>query len=62
MTKTELKLEIQKALDHVPEHLLQDVLNLLKDMQKQTDEKSVLAPALRQILDQDKELLEKLAH
>jgi hypothetical protein len=35
MTKTEIKLEIQKALDGVPENVLHDILNLLKGLQNE---------------------------
>jgi hypothetical protein len=35
MTKTEIKIEIQKVLDNVPENFLQDILDLLKGLQNQ---------------------------
>ena len=61
MTKTEIKNEIQKVLDNVPENVLQDVLDLLKGLQNQPTDKLELTHSLRQILTEDKELLEKLA-
>jgi hypothetical protein len=60
MTKAEIKLEIQKVLDNVPENILQDILSLLKGLQgKSTDIE--LTHSLRQILTEDKELLDRLA-
>lgn len=61
MTKTEIKTEIQKVLDNIPENILQDVLDLLKGLQNQSGDKLELTHSLRQILAEDKELLEKLA-
>ncbi len=61
MSKTEIKSEIQKVLDSVPENILQDVLDFLKELQDQPADKIRLTNNLRQILSEDKELLEKLA-
>jgi hypothetical protein len=61
MTKAQLKTEIQMALDNVPENVLQDVLDFLKAIQHQPTDKVRLANNLRQILSEDKELLERLA-
>ncbi|MBA3665445.1 MAG: hypothetical protein H0W61_14715 [Bacteroidetes bacterium] len=61
MTKTEIKSEIQKVLENVPENVLKDILDLLKDLQNQPGENLKLTHSLRQILSEDKELLEKLA-
>jgi hypothetical protein len=61
MTKTQLFSEIQKVLDNVPETILQDVLDFLKALQDQPADKIKLANNLRQILSEDRELLEKLA-
>jgi hypothetical protein len=61
MTKTEIKIEIQKVLDNVPENVLQDILDLLKGLQNQPLDKLEITHSLRQILAEDKELLEKLA-
>jgi hypothetical protein len=61
MTKTEIKIEIQKALDNVPENVLQDILDLLKSLQNQPGDRLKLTQSLRQILLEDKELLGKLA-
>lgn len=61
ITKTQIQTEIQKVLDGVPESILQDVLDFLKALQDQPAEKVGLTNNLRQILSEDKELLEKLA-
>lgn len=61
MTKTEIQSEIQKVLDSVPETVLKDVLDFLKELKEQPADKTRLARNLRQILADDKDLLEKLA-
>lgn len=61
MTKAQIQSEIQKVLESVPESVLQDVLDFLKELQHQPADKVRLTSNLRQILTEDKELLEKLA-
>lgn len=61
MTKTEIKNEIQKVLESIPENILQDILDLLKDLQNQPGGNLEMTHSLRQILIEDKELLERLA-
>lgn len=61
MTTTQIKTEIHKVLDSVPESTLQDVLELLKELQSSTPQQIKLTCNLRRILTEDKELLEKLA-
>jgi hypothetical protein len=61
MTKTQIQTEIQKVLESVPEAILQDVLDFLKVLQDQPADKVRLTNNLRQILSEDKALLEKLA-
>lgn len=61
MTKTQIQAEIQKVLESVPENVLQDVLDFLKELQVQPADKIRLTNHLRQILAEDKDLLEKLA-
>lgn len=60
MTIKELKSEIQKSLDNVPESVLTDILALLKQAEGQPD-KIKLTRNLRDILAEDKNLLERLA-
>lgn len=61
MTTKEIKSEIQKALDNVPENALQVILEYLKELEGKTGDQIKLAKNLRDILNEDKELLEKLA-
>jgi hypothetical protein len=61
MTTKEIKSEIQKSLDNVPESVLHDILNFLKQAENQTPERLNLVKNLRDILTEDKELLERLA-
>lgn len=61
MTKTQIQSEIQKVLDNVPESILTDVLDFLKELQEQPEDKVKLTNNLRQILSEDKYLLERLA-
>ena len=61
MTTKEIKSEIQKALDNIPESVMQDILDYLKAIQDKSADKLKLGKNLRNILIEDKELLEKLA-
>jgi hypothetical protein len=61
MTIKDIKSEIQKSLDKVPERVLQDVLNFLKQVEGQPTAKVNLTINLRDILTEDKELLDRLA-
>ncbi|MEO3404590.1 hypothetical protein AAFN85_11855 [Mucilaginibacter sp. CAU 1740] len=61
MTTTELKTEINKALENVPEEALTDVLSYLQHLQAKAPTDIKLTAHLRQILTEDAELLEKLA-
>lgn len=61
MTTKEIKSEIQKSLDNVPESVLQDILDFLKKAESQPAETLSLMKDLRDILTEDKELLERLA-
>ena len=61
MKTTQLKLEIQKVIETIPENVLQELLEYLKAIQNKAKEKVELSRHLRQILSEDKELLERLA-
>jgi len=61
MNTTDLKYEIQKAIDNVPESVLVDLLDYLKQIQITPNEKINLSTHLALILREDKELLQRLA-
>ena len=61
MTTNEIKSEIQKSLDNVPEGVLQDILDFLKKAENLPADRLNLMRDLRDILTEDKELLERLA-
>ncbi|MBP9691681.1 hypothetical protein KBD81_06405 [Candidatus Woesebacteria bacterium] len=61
MTAKQLKTEIQKVLDTIPEIVLEDVLEYLKSIQDKSVDSINLSQNLRKILMEDKALLEKLA-
>jgi len=61
MTTKQIKSEINRVLDKVPDNLLQDILDLLKELESTSSDKIKLTAHLKQILSEDKELLEKLA-
>ncbi len=61
MTAKEIKFEIQRTLDNIPENVLQDILDYLKSIQGKSADKVKLGKNLRDILTEDKELLDRLA-
>lgn len=61
MTINELKSEIQKQLDNVPETVLTDILALLKQASGHSESQIQLTKNVREILREDKNLLERLA-
>jgi uncharacterized phage protein gp47/JayE len=61
MTVQEIKSEIQKSIDKVPESVLQDILDFLKSVENKSHEQLNLAKNLKNILTEDKELLDRLA-
>ncbi|MGK7895763.1 MAG: hypothetical protein AB4372_19655 [Xenococcus sp. (in: cyanobacteria)] len=61
MTTKQIKTRIQRALDNIPENLLEDILEYLEEIQGKSADKVVMTQRLRKILSEDKELLEKLA-
>jgi hypothetical protein len=48
-------------LDNVPENILQDILELLRDFQNDSTNQVEITHSLRKIISEDKELLKKLA-
>lgn len=61
MTTLQLKSEIQKELDQVPEKALPYVLDFLKELKSKPEEDTQLTDFLAQTLTEDRELLKKLA-
>jgi len=61
MSIAEIKLEIHKVVDNVPEEILESVLAYLKELSKTNNNKIALSLNLKQILIEDRELLQKLA-
>jgi hypothetical protein len=61
MTTQQLRAEINKFLDKVPEAVLKDVLDFLEEAQTKTKRQIDLSRNLRKILREDKDLLQKLA-
>ena len=61
MSRDELKEEIAKVLEAVPENILEDVLDYLKLLISNPKEKLSMTTKLRQIITEDEELLQKLA-
>ena len=59
MTTKEIKSEIQRTLDNIPATVRQDILDYLKLIQGKSADK--VKQNLRDILTEDKELLERLA-
>ena len=62
MRTKEIKTEIHKVIDEIPDNVLQDILDYLKQLQDISQSKLELSKNLKLILTEDKELLEKLAH
>ena len=61
MSTQELKKEIQKVIDDVPETVLNDILEYLKQFQSLSKDKVGRIDNLKKILREDKELLQRLA-
>ncbi len=61
MTTKQIKSRIWRALDNVPENVLEEILNYLEEIQGKSADKVVMSQRIRKILSEDKELLEKLA-
>lgn len=61
MTAIEIKKEITKVLDRVPEKLLLDILDLIKEVQSEKSSSFILTSNLKKNLSEDRDLLHKLA-
>lgn len=57
----DIKSQIKESLDHVPERVLKDVLEFLRQFENQSSDTVNLTMNLKDILTEDRELLERLA-
>jgi hypothetical protein len=61
MATKELKDKINKVIDNMPDDILEDVFNYLKSMTSKSRSDIMLSQNLGKIIEEDKNLLEKLA-
>ena len=61
MRRDNIKTEIQKIIDKVPDEMLEDIYKVLKDFADKTPNSIKLSHNLKKILTEDKGLLERLA-
>lgn len=61
MKTEEIKTEINKVIDTVPDNVLIDLLDYLKQLQEVSQKNIELSKNLKLILNEDRELLAKLA-
>ncbi|RLD22471.1 MAG: hypothetical protein DRI69_01130 [Bacteroidetes bacterium] len=61
MTTNQIKAEIIKALDQVPEAVLNDVLEYLNDRKRMSGAQILRTKRMRRMLEEDSNLLQKLA-
>ena len=61
MTSKQIKSEIEKTLDGIPDNVLQEILDYLKVIRGKSADKIKLTKNLRDIMTEDKDLLERLA-
>jgi hypothetical protein len=61
MSTNEIKKEINKVLDHFSNEALGELLKLLKELDEKNDRKLSSSVLLNRILEEDKDLLAKLA-
>ena len=61
MSKDEIKYEINKVLDLLPDKALEDLLSFLKNVGDKSSDSLLDSSRIKRILTEDKELLQKLA-
>ena len=61
MSKNEVKEQINKVLDNVPDEALESILNYLKELLAKSESELILSNNLNKILSEDREVLERLA-
>ncbi len=61
MSKDEIKTEINKVLDHFSDKALEDLLSFLRNIEDKYSNSIFNSKTLDKILNEDKDLLERLA-
>ena len=61
MTTRQIREEITKVIQEVPDNILEDILTYLKHIEKKSKEDIEVFSNLKHIFKEDQELLEKLA-
>lgn len=61
MSGQEIRQELHKVVDNMPEEVLQSVLDYFKELEHSSKDKMKLSKNLKTILTEDKELLHKLS-
>jgi hypothetical protein len=61
MKRDNIKTEIQKIIEKVPDDMLEEIYMILKDFADKTPDTIKLSHNLNKILTEDKDLLERLA-
>ena len=61
MSSQEIKQEISKVIEEVPESVLAEILGYLKQIQSLPKDKIEMSEHLKKILREDKDLLQRLA-
>lgn len=61
MSKEEIKYEINKVLEQLPEKALEELLGFLKELEAKQAFSAAKSEYLHQILTEDRELLKRLA-
>ena len=61
MTTEQIKARINKALDNAPEDMLSEVLDYINELKEASDKQSVRVNRLKRMLEEDSDLLQRLA-
>lgn len=61
MSSKQIKKEINDVIDNIPDDVLKDVLEYLKSLSKKSKNNILLSQNLSKILEEDRNLLERLA-
>jgi len=61
MTTKDLRKEINRVIQEVPENFLEDILSYLRNIEKRSKQDIEALSDLKRIFKEDQELLEKLA-